>query len=251
MDMNKKIGFAAGLLLGAIIVVALAMFFSPSLSEQQAFNKTIEARGSGIVKTAPDEARVLIAVVSEALTAKDAAAMNSANMTNIFAELKEAGMTDVKTRQYSLTPIYKWVEEETLTGKEQKSVIVGYRATNLIEVVCAPEDAGTAIDAAVTGGANRIDSISFQLSEALQEQAYSDALSKAVKNARSKADVVAESMGIASIYPVKVTVDDYYYPITVREAISVPVPVPAAEVPTPISPSEVEVNARVIIVYAF
>ncbi len=38
----------------------------------------------------------------------------------------------------------------------------------------------------MSGSANRIDSITFQLSDALRENAYSDALSKAVKNARSK-----------------------------------------------------------------
>ncbi|HID20626.1 MAG TPA: DUF541 domain-containing protein [Methanophagales archaeon] len=250
MRMNKKIGFAAGILLGVIAVIVLTTFFTPSLSEQQAFNKTIVVSGSGVVKTTPDEAHIMIAVVSEALTAKDAAAMNSENMTNIFDELKKAGIADVKTRQYSITPIYKWVEEETLKGKEQKSVIVGYRATNLVEVVCTPEDAGKAIDAAVKGGANRIDSITFQLSEALRENAYSDALRKAVKNARNKADIVAGEMGIESIYPVKISVEDYYPPI-----VRIPVAVEAIPVPTPaptlITPSEVEVSAIVRIVYAF
>jgi uncharacterized protein YggE len=248
--MNKRIGFAAGLLLGVIVLVALAMFLSPSLSEQQAFNKTIEVSGSGVVKTTPDEAHMLIAVVSEALTAKDAAEMNSENMTTVFDELKNSRITDVKTRHYSITPIYKWVEEETLKGKEQKSVIVGYRSTNMIEVVCKPEDAGKAIDAAVKGGANRIDSITFQLSEELREKVYSDALSKAVKNARNKADVVAGEMGIVSIYPVKISVEDYYPPIVrIPMAVEgVPIPTPA---PTPITPSEVEVSASVRIVYAF
>jgi uncharacterized protein YggE len=248
--MNKKLGFAAGLLLGVIAIVTLALLLSPSVSEQEAFNKTIGVSGSGIVKTTPDEAHVLVAVVSEALTAKDAAAINSANMTAIFTELKKAGFSDVKTLQYSITPIYTWIEEETLKGREQKSVIVGYRATNMIEVVCMPDDAGTAIDAAIRGGANRIDSISFQLSESLQELAYSNALRKAVNNAGSKADVVAENMGITRIYPVEISVEDYYYPvyrISAPAEATVPAPIPA----TPITPSEVEVTARVRIVYAF
>jgi uncharacterized protein YggE len=248
--MNKNLGFAAGLLLGVIAIVALALLLSPSVSEQEAFNKTIEVSGSGIVKTTPDEAHVLVAVVSEALTAKEAATINSANMTAIFAELKKAGFSDVKTLQYSITPIYTWIEEETLKGREQKSVIVGYRATNMIEVICMPDDAGTAIDAAIRGGANRIDSISFQLSESLQEHAYSDALRKAVNNAGSKADAVAETMRITRIYPVEISVEDYYYPvyrISAPAEATVPAPTPA----TPITPSEVEVTARVRIVYAF
>ena len=247
--MEKKLGFAVGLLLGAVVIVALALLLSPSLSEQKAFNKTIAVSGNGVVKATPDEAHVMIAVVSEAVTAQEAATMNSANMTNIFAELEAAGIADVETRQYSITPIYTWIEEETLRGKEQKGVIVGYRATNVIEAVCMPDDAGTAIDAAVRGGSNRIDSISFQLSEALQESAYSDALRTAVNNAESKADVVADSMGIARIYPIEISVEEFYSPVVRFLEASEAAPVPAPS--TPITPSEVEVNARVRIVYGF
>jgi len=246
--MNKKIGVAAGLLIVAMVIVLSATLFHPSLSEEHAFNKTIEVSGSGVVKVTPDEVHVMVAVVSEALTAKEAAALNSENMTEVFAALKKAGISEVKTRQYSIAPIYEWVEEVTLEGKRQKSVIVGYRATNLIEVVCKPEDAGKAIDAAVMGGANQIDSISFQLSESLSETSYSDALRKAVKNAQSKADVVADEMGIVGIYPIKVSVEDFYVPVY---RITAPMEGAAAAAPTPITPSEVEVSARVSIVYAF
>ncbi len=249
--MDKKLGFAVGLLLGVIVIVALAMLLSPSLSEQEAFNKTLAVSGNGIVKVTPNEAHVMIAVVSEAVTAQEAAAMNSANMTNIFAELEAAGIADVETRQYSITPIYTWIEEETLRGKEQKSVIVGYRATNVIEAVCMPDDAGAAIDAAIHGGSNRIDSISFQLSEALQESAYSDALRTAVNNAKSKADVVADSMGIGRIYPIDISVEEFYSPVVRYLEASEAVPAPVAAPSTPITPSEVEVNARVHIVYGF
>ncbi|MBN1455367.1 MAG: SIMPL domain-containing protein [Methanomicrobia archaeon] len=249
--MKKNVIFVAGLLLGMVLIMALAIFLSPSVSEQEAYNKTIEVRGSGLVKATPDEARVLIAVVNEAKTAQDAAALNAANMTRIFEELETAGITDVKTLQYSITPVYTWIEVETLRGKEQKSEIVGYRATNMIEAVCVPDDAGTAVDAAVRGGANRIDSISFQLTESLQERVYHDALRKAVSNARGKADVVAASMGIDRISPVRIVVEDYYYYPIVRETLPVPSPVPAGGVSTPITPSEVEVSAQVSIVYAF
>ncbi|MGC9443911.1 MAG: SIMPL domain-containing protein [Candidatus Methanospirareceae archaeon] len=248
--MNKNVVFAAGLFLGIVLIVALAVFLAPSVSDQNEYNKTIEVRGSGLVKATPDEAHVLIAVVSEAETAQEAATLNAANMTRIFEALENAGITDVKTRQYAITPVYTWIEVETLRGKEQKSEIVGYRATNLIEATCAPDDAGTAIDAAVRGGANRIDAISFQLSEPLQERVYEEALHKAVSNARSKADVVATNMGIDRISPVRIVVEDYYYPI-VREALPVPSPVPEGGVSTPITPSEVEVRAQVSIVYAF
>ena len=248
MNMNKKLGFFAGILVIVMVIVILATLFPPSVSEQQTFNKTIEVSGRGVVKVMPDEVHVMVAVVSEALTAQDAAEMNSENMTKVFAALKKAGIGEVKTRQYSITPIYEWVEEVTMEGKRQKSVIVGYKATNMIEVVCMPEDAGKAIDAAVLGGANQIDSISFQLSETLSETSYSDALRKAVKNAQGKGDVVADEMGIVGIYPVKISVEDFYLPVY---RIAAPTEGAAAQTPTPITPSEIEVSASVRIIYAF
>lgn len=246
--MNKRLGFFAGALVLVVLIVILATLFTPSVSEQQSFNKTIEVSGSGEVKVTPDEVHIMVAVVSEALTAQQAAAMNAENMTEVFAALRRAGIGEIKTRQYSITPIYEWMEEITLEGKRQKSVIVGYRATNLIEVICKPEEAGKAIDAAVMGGANQIDSIAFQLSESLSRTAYNDALRKAVRNAQSKADLVAGEMGIVGIYPVRIAVEDFYVPVY---RVALPMEAAATPAPTPITPSEVEVSARVSIVYAF
>lgn len=246
--MNRKIYIAAGFLLCILVIVTIAIITNPSLSEQQPFNKTIETSGTGTVKATPDEAHLMVAVVSEALTAQKAAEVNADNMAGVFNELKNAGITEAKTRQYSITPIYKWVEQDTLQGKERTAVVIGYRVTNLIEVVCKPEVTGKAIDASVRGGANRIDSISFQLSEQLGDTVYSEALKKAVKNADTKAEVVSEAMGIgkARIYPVKVSVDEVPAPIPVRASV----PLEGVAV-TPVVPSEVEVRAVVRIVYAF
>jgi len=245
---RNRFGIATGFVLGIIAIFALVALAQPSES-QQAFNKTIEVTGSGVVKAVPDEACVLIAVETEAKTASEASQLNAEKMNNVYVELKKIVDEDsIKTRSYSLQPIYEWVEESTTMGKKQRREIVGYRAVNMIEVICKPEKAGDVVDAAIMGGANRISSISFRLSEEQREKVYSEALKKALRDARIKVDVITSEMGIGDCYPVKITVGRTYYPPPV------PMPIPYREevtVKTPVTPSEIEVRAEVRIVYAF
>jgi len=61
--------------------------------------------------------------------------------------------------------------------------------------------------------------------------------------------VVAASMGIATIQPVRISIEDYYYyPIPVAKYAA---EAGGAAYSTPITPSEVEVTARVHLVYSF
>ncbi len=243
---RKHFEIAIGFVLGIITIFALVAFVQPSAS-QQAFNKTIEVTGSGTVKVVPNEACVVIAVETEAKTASEATQSNAEKMGSVYAELKKiVDESSIKTRSYSLQPIYEWVEESTTMGKKQRKGIVGYRAVNKIEVICEPDKAGDVVDAAIMGGANRIISITFRISEEQREKAYSEALKKAIGDAKVKADVIASEMGLKSYYPVRVIVGEVYHPM--------PMPVPYMEervAKTPVVPSEVKVGAKVRIVYVF
>ena len=55
---------------------------------------------------------------------------------------------------------------------------------------------GEIIDIAVANGVNQADSIQFMLSDAQAQALRSDALRKAVANARSDADTVAGALGV-------------------------------------------------------
>jgi len=258
MFMSKKIKFLTGISFILIIIIALAIFSNPitSFSEPQSFNETITVNGIGSIETSPDEVRIRISVVSELETATDAAEMNSINMTAVFLELRKIGIDDVETKHYSITPIYRWVEIQDDNNRERigkDRVLIGYRAINIIEVVCNPENAGIAIDAAIRGGANRIDSISFQLSDSLRGEIYNDALTKAVNNAKNKAETVAKAIGITEIHPIEIIVmDDYRWDFhDMRHPSFAMSPMVEAEFDTPIIPSDVKVLANVKIVYAF
>ncbi|AEA47802.1 SIMPL domain-containing protein [Archaeoglobus veneficus] len=246
METGKKFLLAAVL---ALVLAIVAVSGSQSIATSQNFNKTISVTGTGVVKAEPDEAHVAISVVTEAKNASKAAELNAERMNAVFKEIMSVvGEEAIKTRSYSIEPIYEWVEESDGIIKKQRSEIVGYRVSNTVEVTCNPSKAGSVIDAAVRGGANRIVSIYFQLSEERRSELYKEALKKAVRSASEKVEAVAEEMSVDSYYPVRISIGDVYYPSVV------PYPVKAEvmeAVPTPIAPSEVEVRASVHIVYAF
>jgi uncharacterized protein YggE len=151
--------------IGIIATLAvIASQSSMSYQVQQTFDKTIEVTGSGTVKAAPSEAHVIVAVETEAKTAGKASQSNAEKMNSVYAELRKVvDEKSIKTKSYSLQPIYEWIEESGII-KKQRREIVGYRATNTIEIVCKPEKAGNVVDAAITGGANRIKRVGINLS---------------------------------------------------------------------------------------
>src|SRR5690606_11850675 len=74
--------------------------------------------------------------------------------------------------------------------------VTGYRVTNQVTLKTSRLDAiGTLIDAALNAGANRVDGISFGLSN--PEAAEAEALADAVRRARASAGVIAQALGVS------------------------------------------------------
>jgi hypothetical protein len=248
---SKMTGFLGGLT--AFIVLVLAFQNLAADSDAVATgNGTIEVGGFGKVSVEPDEGHVIVSVEVEAAKASDAASKNAEIVNRVIAKINAAGVENIKTKSYRVEPIYQWVEEpiepvgknEPGKGVVKRSEIVGYRAYTSLEVVADPKMVGKVIDAAMDGGANRIESVFFTLSDDARKDAYEAALRKAVGDARSKAEVVAEELGIENYRISKVTVGYGYIPGPVYE-------VKAAYAQTTIIPSEVEVSATVNLIYEF
>ena len=239
----KKILATSGVIIAVIAVLAIAS--QGSLPEGNV-TKTLSVTGYGEIKSQPDEALIRISVVTQAPNANDAVSMNAEKMNRVIDGIKSLGIKEdnIKTTGYSVYPRYSYPERE-----EPK--IVGYEARNTIEVRTNDFDLiGKIIDVASERGANRIDGIDFYFSREKYDELYNKALEIAVKNAQKKAETVARTAGLGAIYPVKIEVQEYYYPV--------PVPRPMAytgvvteKAPTPIIPGEEKVTARVSIVYGF
>ncbi len=149
---------------------------------------TVVVRGEGEVRAVPDVAFVTIAVEFRAQTPKDAQAASAKAMTAVQERIVAAGVAKaaIRTRAYDLQPQFDYTN-----GKQ---VPRGYLARNVIEVrVDDFAKVGEVLETAVAAGGTSVQGIRFDFKErtALER----DALTRAVADARARADAAAKGAG--------------------------------------------------------
>jgi len=148
--------------------------------------RTITVSASGQVAATPDVARVSSGVTSEAETARKALSANSEAMKGLIAGLKSAGIDakDIKTSSFHIEPRY------TNPREGEVAVINGYRVVNQVEIVSRKiENLGDVLDQMVTLGANQMNGLNFEVSQA--ETLKDDARKAAMANALRRAQLLA------------------------------------------------------------
>jgi len=213
------------------------LFASPSSPEQ----KTISVSGTGTVSMSPDIGWFTASVVIQAATAALAEGQNNDAMSKVVSALKNAGIAekDMQTIEFSLNPIYQDSKEP---GKPP--TLVGYSARHTIQVtVNDVTTVGKMIDLAISNGANELGGIYFGLSAAKLQQARSEAISLAVKDADSEARTIANAMGVTLVAPVSVSFGYYYAPA--------PSNFRAAAEQAPVMPGQLQYTVNIQIAYAF
>jgi uncharacterized protein YggE len=231
-----------------LLVISTAIFAPCAAQPEPCDEQVIHVSGTGTVTTSPDQAEISLAVETEHTDVKTAQQENAARMTKVINALKNAGIPadNLSTTGYSIYPVYdeKPVSSSMPWGDEIKY----YRVTNTLLVSLDEIDrAGEVIDLAVASGADRVNYLSFGLSDEKSAELRSEALARAVRAARSDAEAVTTAMDLAitGVKEIQVggTVPLYRY----AEA---PLAYDAAmQVPTPIEPTDVDVTATVSITY--
>ncbi|MPZ16709.1 MAG: DUF541 domain-containing protein [Luteitalea sp.] len=199
----------------------------------------VSATGEGIVRAAPDRARVTVTAEARDRVPRAAQEKNAQAMTALQARLEELGIPSdaVRTTSIDLQPQYDYAD-----GKQR---LRDYAARNSIEVrVDDIARLGEIIDAAVTSGATEVSSIQFELKQ--RDALEREALTQAVADARARAEAMAAAA--ARTLDRIVRIDDQVRPAT-------PPPMPfaararedavAAAPPTPVAPGVMEIQARV------
>ncbi|MDP2899626.1 MAG: SIMPL domain-containing protein [Candidatus Bathyarchaeota archaeon] len=201
--------------------------------------KTLSISGTGVVYVKADKATVYLGVYTEDRLASRAIEDNAAAMTAVIDALKQLGFTDedMQTTSYGVTPNYNWDIRE----------VVGYQVTNILQVkITDLTKVGPAIDAAASAGANRVDSISFGISDqtaaAMKLQAYTAAIS----DAKAKSDVITSGLGI-KIAGVQSVTESSYYPM--MEYRSYDVASSSGKATTPVLQGNLSVSVTLSIVY--
>lgn len=149
----------------------------------------IVTTGEGIVKQAPDRAWVTIAAESRARTPQEAQKMNTDAMASVIDKIKALGIAAdaIQTTGYNLQPEFDY--------QNGKQTLRDYLARNQVQVrVDVLAKLGDLLSSAVGAGASSVSSIRFDLQN--REAAERDALRRAVRDARGRADAAASGAGV-------------------------------------------------------
>jgi uncharacterized protein YggE len=152
--------------------------------------RSVSITASGWVTAPPDIARIGLGIVTETDDARTALDGNSAIMARIIDGLKRAGIPakDLRTMSLSIMPRYRDTDDGS------RETMNGYWASS--QVRAAVRDIGRVgeiLDLAVSLGANRIDHVSFDVTEA--ELLKDEARVQAMATARQRGELLAKAAG--------------------------------------------------------
>ena len=208
-----------------------ALFLTTALAlpiAARADTAQITVTGEASLPVQPDVATLALGVTTQAATAAEAMAANSAALSGVLARLKSAGIaeSDLQTSNLTLNP--NWVGYDS----GSTPTIAGYTASNLLTVrVRALDTLGSVLDAAITDGANTLNGLTFELSD--PKPKLDEARRAAVADAMARAALLVEAAG-ATLGPVQSISEGGGFvnpqPMFRQDAASSPVPVAAGEI---------------------
>jgi len=152
--------------------------------------RTLNVNGAGEVSLTPDLAYIYIGVHDEAATPSDAVDANKAHTEAVQNAIKKAGVDekDINTTNFSIWPSQQYAPDGTISGTT-------YMVDNTVYVIVRNiSSLGDLLDAAITAGANNINSISFDVAD--KSEAVKEAHAKAVENAKTQAQELADAAGV-------------------------------------------------------
>jgi len=242
--MNKTTIAILAVLMIALTACTTRVIMEPQGQQQNA----ISVQGSTEFDVAPDLAKIIFSIQTQSTTAQDAQIRNRETGSAVGAALTQAGVRagDIQTTNYRVEKIQEWDP----TG--QKMVDKGYRVSNSFVVKTKElSRVGPLLDAGIQAGANNVESISFELSDAKQKEVKTEALRKATMNAREKADALADGAGVRLGKVLTLSENSYYaQPFYRSDAMMSKAEMGGAPAPaTEISPQDVHISAQVSVTY--
>lgn len=186
----------------AILVVAgiaaTAIVMNDRSNNQDRFN----VNGIGIVYAKADIANITVGLkTATKKTAAEATVESTEKMNKIVEALQALGIEDkdIKTTDYSLRPVYNWLEN-------QGQVLKGYEVSQNVSVkVRDLSKIGEVIAQTTEQGANQIGNVSFTIDDEyeLKNQARELAISKAKEKAQMMADQAGMKLGeVKGVYEI-------------------------------------------------
>lgn len=230
-----------------IITLVFGLIFSNVLIahgvETEQIKNTVTVIGTATVKVSPNIVYVNIGVRTENKNAKVAQEKNAELINKIKQSLVSQynlAETDIRTSYYSVNPSYDY--------KEGKQIFRGYTVEHNLEITIRDfEKTGEIVDTAVANGATSVNNIRFDIIDA--DATYNLALQKAIANATTKSKAITDAIGVnqgRAISVVEQSSSGGIFDQGVAKA-----EMQLAAVPTVITQSEIEVTARVMVVFQY
>ena len=251
-DSGRRYGWLAmvvsGLLVGLVAGPVLAGVAGPrtgypltsaGLGDQPP-EHTIAVVGSGKVTVVPDMATIRLGVSLERPTAKAARRAAAEAMTRVVAAIRGLGIADedIATSSISLSPVYNY----SSSGSAPR--IRGYQLTNIVTVsVRNLEVIGDVLDDGVLAGATSVDGITFDVADRVAAEAK--AREAAVKDAKAKAEALADGVGV-QITGVASMTESVSTPIWYDRTFAAGV---AEDAATPVLPGSTDVTIMVSVTF--
>ena len=160
----------------------------------------ITVSASSETKVVPDKARVSVSVVNEAKTAEECQAENATRVNAVIDALAKLGVaeTSIQTNYSDLSPRYGSLVTDSKSKSEEAAydewTITGYEMTTSLTISDLEiSSVGAIVEACVGAGANDANGIEYYASN--YDEAYNEALAKALETAKAKADGIASATG--------------------------------------------------------
>ena len=186
---HLKTGLAAVLIsAGALTLTACGSTTMPeSIKVQNIDSNVISVSSREQVKVEPDMAEIIYSVYSQASDAQTCQTQNNSDLQKVLDLLKELGVEEksIQTSNYGMSPIYNWEDGKTVSGYEMTTQVT---VSNI-----AIDRVGQLLSDSVDAGVNSIDAVNYMSSK--YDEAYQEALAKAVNAAKVKAQAMADAGG--------------------------------------------------------
>ncbi|MDH5823382.1 SIMPL domain-containing protein [Luteimonas sp. RD2P54] len=179
------------LLLAAALAAPTAAAQAPAVPQAAASDGTLlSISAQAEASRVPDVATLSAGVVTQAPDANAALRANAAQMQQLMAAVREAGIADKDTQTSGLS-----VHPQYRHDGDSAPVITGYQASNTVSLkVRDIGSLGDVLDALVASGANQVNGPSFEIDQ--PDEAYDEARRGALAKARERAEMYAESLGL-------------------------------------------------------
>ncbi len=233
----------AALSIGGLALASGTRSTSSIAHAAPAADRSITVVGVGKATGKPDVAHVTVGVETQASSLQQAVDDNKTKMTSLLDTLKKLGLADkdIQTSNYS---IYTERATPPTSGANVAVDQLIYHVTNQVDLTVRDvSQVGNVLDKAVAAGANNVYGVSFGVANTTQLE--SDARSKAVDNAKARAQELAQLNGVqlGEVLSVSEVVGGSTYPMDYSAKAM-------GGGGTPVQPGELEVGLSIQITYA-